>query len=298
MKKYIGIDGGGTKTKLIIIDADGHVLYQTEAGPTSIDTVSEKVISLTFKQLFRGILFDDVAGIFAGVGGVANQKDKQFLKNLIIEAIGKSIQIPVGVDNDVVNALAGSLGHDQGIVLVAGTGSAVYGRHAGQIWRTGGISAKEGDPGSAYDLGFQALRHLGKVIDGRCPMTNFGQDLMATLKISTYEQLAEFFQASDRTKIARIAPVVTSHHEDPYAQGIMNQAINELVLMVSTVYHRLGFKQCELGLVGSLANANTPYKANLIKHLYENLPLIKIIAPPKFDPVYGSALLARNGEKS
>lgn len=293
MKYYAGIDGGGTKTKLLIVNEQRQSVYETMAGPTSLDTVSRLVLKQTLASLFQKVPATiSLTSVFAGIGGVATNEDQKVVIESLPSVPCFHKKTLVGVDNDVKNALAGSLGHDQGMVLIAGTGSAVYGNYLGQSWRAGGISAKEGDPGSAYDLGFQALRHLGKVIDGRCPATAFSQDLMTTLNIKTYQSLATYFSQADRTAIAGISPVVTRHHEDPYAQGMMQTAINELVLMVTTVYRRLGFQGAELGLVGSLANANTPYKANLIHSLKKALPALTIIAPPRFEAVYGSALLA------
>lgn len=297
MKYYAGIDGGGTKTKLVIVNEQKTIVYQAEAGPTSLDTVSLKVIQQTLQQLFKDFpATNRLTAMFAGLGGVASGEDQQKVLTMLETLPGYHSGTILGADNDVKNALAGSLGHDQGMVLIAGTGSAVFGHYQEKSWRAGGISAKEGDPGSAFDLGFQALRHLGKVLDGRCPTTAFAQDLMVTLKLKSYEALATFFNQSDRTLIASISPVVTRHHEDPYAQSIIRQAINELVLMVTTVYHRLGFDKTELGLVGSLANANTPFKATLIQAIQQTIPKITVIAPPRHEPVFGSAILAMNLE--
>ncbi len=298
MKLYAGIDGGGTKTKLIIINELKEVIYEAFAGPSSIDTVSVDVIKQTFAELFTNVdPIHKITAIFAGLGGVADDKDKHIIRSILQGLPHVTGQTLYGVDNDVNNALAGSLGHDQGMVLIAGTGSVAYGHYRNQSWRAGGISAKEGDPGSSYDLGFQALRHLGKVVDGRCPSTAFSQDLMTALKVNDYPSLAKLLNTSTRTSIASISPIVTRHHEDPYAQGIMSQGINELVLMVSTVYRRLGFDKVELGLVGSLANANTPYKANLIQAIKKAIPNMTVIAPPRFEAVMGSALLAMALEK-
>lgn len=298
MKYYAGIDGGGTKTKLLIINEQKVTIFQAEAGPTSIDTVSLATIERTLSLLFQGVKLDQpLTAVFAGIGGIATEQDQQKILHLMRDLPFVDKHTLLQVDNDVINALAGTIGHDQGMVLIAGTGSAVYGHYQNKSWRAGGISAKEGDPGSAYDLGFQALRHLGKVIDGRCPATTFSQDLMTSLQLKNYQDLAIFYQQSDRTLIASISPMVTRHDGDPYAQGIMNRAIEELVLMVSTVYNRLGFQTTELGLAGSLANANTPFKAKLIQAIKQTLPKVTIIAPPRFDPVFGSVLLAMGLEK-
>lgn len=299
MKYYAGIDGGGTKTKVVIINEDKEVMFQAVAGPTSLDTVTLETIKKTLFSLFKSwTSASTLDGVFAGLGGIANEIDQESIIKILKTLPHVTNKTYLAADNDVKNALAGSLGHDQGMVLIAGTGSAVYGHYRKQSWRAGGISAKEGDPGSAYDLGFQALRHLGKVIDGRCPATAFSHDLMTSLKIKDYPTLAKFFNATDRTTIASISPIVTRHHEDPYAQGMMAKGIHELVLMVTTVYQRLGFQQTELGLVGSLANANTPYKSNLIQAIKKVIPSLTIIAPPRHDAGIGSALLAMPLEKA
>lgn len=299
MKRYAGIDGGGTKTKLIIINELKEVIFQANAGPTSLDTVTLETIQKTLISLVKswpnGATLD---GVFAGLGGIAGERDQERIVKILKTMPFVTNKTLLAADNDVKNALAGSLGHDQGMVLIAGTGSAVYGHHRKQSWRAGGISAKEGDPGSSYDLGFQALRHLGKVIDGRCPATAFSHDLMTSLRIKDYTSLANFYNTSDRTAVASISPIVTRHHEDPYAQGMMAKGIHELVLMVTTVYQKLGFQETELGLVGSLANANTPYKSNLIQAIKKAIPSMTIIAPPRFDAGIGSALLAMQLEKS
>jgi N-acetylglucosamine kinase len=293
MKYYAGIDGGGSKTKLMIINEQKKVIYLAEGGPTSIDTVPLSVIEKTIHDLFSNFQESKfVDAIFAGLGGVASASDQANIMDILRRLPVYHPSTLLGADNDVKNALVGSLGHDQGMVLIAGTGSAVYGHNQQNNWRSGGISAKEGDPGSAYDLGFQALRHLGKVLDGRCPMTAFAQDLIVTLNITNFQTLAAFFNQSHRTQIATIAPIVTRNNEDQFAQTIIRQAVMELVLMVTTVYNHLGFEKIELGLVGSLANANTPFKTSLIQAIQFALPQITVIAPPRFEPAFGSALLA------
>ena len=293
MKYFAGIDGGGTKTKLWIVNDQKKVVYQSDGGPTSLDTVTIETIQETLHQLFatfdRSIVLE---GLFAGIGGVSSVDDRQRVINVLQTLPHVHASTALGVDNDVKNALVGSLGHDSGMVLIAGTGSAVYGHHQGKTWRAGGISAKEGDPGSAFDLGFHALRHLGKVFDGRCKNTVFSEDISTSIKVSTFEDLAHFFNHTHRTVIASLSPIVTKHFQDPYAIQIMDQGIQELVLMVKTVYQKLEFNDVELGLVGSLANADTHYKKTLMKALLRELPKLTLVSPPKFEPVFGSVLLA------
>jgi hypothetical protein len=130
------------------------------------------------------------------------------------------------------------------------------------------------------------------VFDGRCKKTAFSEALSTSIKVSTFEDLAYFFNHTHRTMIASLSPIVTKHFQDPYAIQIMDQGIQELVLMVKTVYQKLEFKEVELGLVGSLANAETYYKKALTKDLLRELPKLTVISPPKFEPVFGSVLLA------
>ena len=91
------------------------------------------------------------------------------MKDLAI--VKETTKIKAG--NDVINALYGSLGGEDGIIIIAGTGSVSFGKNKDKIARAGGYCYQEGDAGSSYDLGYKALQHLARVIDNRYEETSF-----------------------------------------------------------------------------------------------------------------------------
>ncbi len=71
--------------------------------------------------------------------------------------------------NDMVCAWAGSLGGEDGINIVAGTGSIGYGERRGRSARAGGWGEVFGDEGSAYWIAVQGLNVFTRMSDGRLP---------------------------------------------------------------------------------------------------------------------------------
>ena len=71
------------------------------------------------------------------------------------------------VADDAEIALRATIPHGPGIVLVAGTGSVALADDGERLHRVGGLGWILGDEGSASWMGLQAMRHLGRVYDGR-----------------------------------------------------------------------------------------------------------------------------------
>lgn len=70
-----GIDGGGTKTKIILADLTGKVIGSTVVWPSSIDTVTfdEAIgsVSLGIETIMlQNKLSGEIVSIFAGLGGI------------------------------------------------------------------------------------------------------------------------------------------------------------------------------------------------------------------------------------
>lgn len=128
----IGIDGGGTSTKVTVMDAQHKVLGQGQGGPSSVDTVSGEVTSASILQAVTaayaqaGLSHDQKPhAIVAGLGGVVSESDKQLVRDIIkthFYAVER-----VEVCNDMVIALAGGCGCRPGIVMIMGTGAVAYG---------------------------------------------------------------------------------------------------------------------------------------------------------------------------
>jgi len=303
MKYFLGIDGGGTKTKVCLIDETGTILGYGNGGPSSIDTVDALTTFTSIKNALQEISSLPMKpfhlhGIFAGLGGVVTQNDKISLSTLLLDLPYTDASTQISVDNDAINALAsGELGQ-AGMVLIVGTGMVAYGQNPfGQTHKAGGWGYKEGDAGSSYDLGVQALKTLSRAFDKRIETSNFIQALAHHVGMKNSIDIIPIMDQywGQRTLIASLAPFVTKFANlgDYHAKAIIDKATDELALCVRAVYQNITYPNAHLVVVGSLGNADGYFKDQLHQKIQAISPLIKIIAP-SIDPAYAAAKLALN----
>lgn len=292
MKKlFLGIDGGGTKTALCLIDEKMNVVSQAQSGPSSYDTVTQDVFKANVLDALSKMKIEgEIVSVFAGLGGIACEEDAMVVTKTLktIKELENSI---IEVDNDVVNAYYSSIGNEFGIVAIIGTGSVAYGINNGKTHRCGGYCYQEGDAGSSYDLGRKALQYYAKVIDKRMPKTDFSEAIGKEINVYCFADLAHYFVNATRTELASLAKVVTKYSDNIEAKEIIENAVDAIVLMVSTVYKELEFKECVFSIIGSLGNADTLYRKLLLEKLNLAVPNLKYIYP-KYDAHLGSSIKA------
>jgi N-acetylglucosamine kinase-like BadF-type ATPase len=251
---YLGIDGGGTKTKAILTNEFGEILGIGYGGPSSIRTVSNEITRRSILDACQEALGDrkfPLRSVFAGLGDIESLKDKELVQSIINDMEFISDSTLIKVESDVYNALYAGLGnYKEGVSVIIGTGSVAFGIKDGLTKRVGGYSFKEGDPGSSFYLGRLCLWHISKVLDGRRSITSFGNELLnilgVTSRISYVEMLDDYY--NDRTKTAQLAKVVTSFASvgDKYAIEIMNDGVCAKQLKLSNKY---------VAIIGSLGKS-------------------------------------------
>ena len=270
-KYYLGIDGGGTKTSFIIIDEENNIVYKKECGPSAIDTVTLNEVKNVFIEGTKDFNHK-VESVFIGLGGIANENHILEVENIAKELplIKENTKIKAG--NDVINALYGSLGGEDGIIIIAGTGSVSFGKNKDKIARAGGYCYQEGDAGSSYDLGYKALQHLARVIDNRYEETSFSLALKEATNCYDYSSLAAYFISSSRTQIASLAKVVTKNQDDKFAKRIIINAVDEILLMIKAVYNTLEFNNQEIkfSIIVSRSLPIAPFSLHIISKTLRN----------------------------
>ena len=300
MKYYAGIDGGGTKTKVVIIDENENLVFENTSGPSSIDTVDNNTTLASFNQALepffkknRNVSFQ---AVFIGVGGIVSEQDCKQVEIFSRHIIGVSEHTLMRARNDMENALYSGLLFDEGIALICGTGMVAFGKNKeGSTHKAGGWGYREGDLGSSYDLGMRSLRHVIKAFDGRDTMSAFSKAIAKVIGMNNTEDFFHIINDKylDRTWIASLAPLVTAYSlkNDINAKHIVDHATDELALAVYAVAHKLGIKDSSLVIIGSLGHAKG-YQELLHTKIYNLLPNIHIIHP-KVDPAYAAALMAK-----
>ena len=296
---YIGIDGGGTKTKTMLVDEALQVLSVVETGPSSIRTVPFEMSMDHLEAGIRVVLEknDKIKALFAGLGDVTGESDSKAVKEALLKRLPELKEAVITVKNDVFNAHAGALAGEEGIALIIGTGSVAFGvDHTGKAHRAGGYSYKEGDLGSAYGLGSQALRLLGKVYDGRAEGSALTDKLFEHFGIASFPDMVALYDTTytARTEVAKLGPIITEFAAkgDVNARMIIDKATDELLLMVRAVDHALAFKQKQLGIIGSLGQADTLHRKMFLEKL-NDYDAEYAVFNAKEDPAFGAAILAK-----
>lgn len=295
----IGIDGGGTKTMATLMNEKGEVLGIGLAAASGLNTV---MLHVTRNHIFDAVenAFEDaglemcvVDVICAGIGGLVT-KEHQVIVNHILSVLPcYEPSTIIHSTNDVNNALSGGLAGDYGVCAIASTQAASYGKDQfHNTHRCGGYGFKEGDAGSAYALGRDAIKHAVRAFDGRIEKTPFSMFLLEELKINSIidvmERMDEYY--NDRLKTANLAVIVTrfANMNDKHALEIVSKNVNELVDCVKGVYEKINANN-KCALIGSLANADGVFKELLVQKIKEFKPDVEII-PWKFIPVIGACL--------
>jgi N-acetylglucosamine kinase-like BadF-type ATPase len=299
MKYYLGIDGGGTKTKVWVINQKEETIFTKTAGASSIDTVTSdatlKHVTMALDGI-KSICGNDFefTSIFAGIGGITTKEDEENVAQLLRQLPGASENTKIIARNDMEIALASGLCGD-GIALIVGTGMVAFGKKGEETHKCAGWGYKEGETGSGYDLGMQAIRMMIRAYDHRIEGTAFTEEVFKTLGMNKVTDIVAIINNlwGKRTKIAALAPLVTKHANlnDPHALEIIKIAANEVFLAIKGVYKSLNMQSPPLVIIGSLGNAPGVYRNMIIERVLELDPNINITAP-KIDPAQAAAFLA------
>src|SRR5438046_5238242 len=168
----LGIDAGGTKTICLLADERG-VIHAEGHGPgANLHGKGELAVEKVLHEVMETAIGDRAivpAAICLGIAGV-DREDEAATVRAIMQRIGYKSRVLVV--NDALIALVAGAGDDPGIVIIAGTGSIVYGRNAArEAARAGGWGHMIGDEGSGYWIGREALAAGMRRADGRGPLT-------------------------------------------------------------------------------------------------------------------------------
>jgi N-acetylglucosamine kinase-like BadF-type ATPase len=298
---FLGIDGGGTRTRVFVTDAAGQLTASAEAGLSNPIHASADELRANLQSPIRaalgriGMTPSACISAFAGMAGVTTEQGRTFLKHVLGES-GLS-QATLGVDHDIRVALAGGLALRPGVALIVGTGSSCYGRTAdGRTWQTGGWEALISDEGSAYFLAREAIAAAVRMADGRDTETPLQNTVFDWLGISHVADILS--RLGDRTftrsRLASFAPTVVSLAEqgDLPALEILDRGASLLAQMVSANHGRLPTGHGpDVVITGGLGTAETLYRTRITTAIHAQLPSAHI-HHPELAPAVGAALLA------
>src|SRR5437588_5602630 len=250
----LGIDAGGTKTGCLLADGSGNILAEARAGAANLHSSGELAVEKALHDVMETALGDRPirpAAVCVGIAGVDREEEASAVRAIMRRLGYKS---GVVVVNDALIALAAGAGDAPGIVIVAGTGSIVYGRNAQEeAARAGGWGHILGDEGSGYWIGREALTAVMRAVDGRGPATRLTDDVVAHFNIADTSHLPRIVYDREvpRMSVAALGPIVQRASElgDAVATHLLERAAEELVLAARSVATKLEMRGDEFPFV-------------------------------------------------
>ena len=243
----IGVDGGGSKTVVLLADSECHVLGRAAGGPSNYQVVGQQAAGAALSQTIRAAFAEAnlelcaPAAICLGLSGVDRPADQAVIQAWVNEEMPGT---PAAIVNDAELVLAAGTPEGWGVALICGTGSIAYGcTPGGQAARAGGWGYLLGDEGSGYAIGMAALRAVARASDGRAPQTTLTRAILEHWSLTAPQELiGRIYQGRIPTQeIAALARLVdtAASDQDRVAQSILQEAGHELALAVSAVAQKL-----------------------------------------------------------
>ncbi|HEX9037369.1 MAG TPA: BadF/BadG/BcrA/BcrD ATPase family protein [Ktedonobacterales bacterium] len=301
---FLGVDGGGSKTRAVVVDGAG-----VERGAATTGCSNYKVAGLggaarniadAAAQAGAGAGHSGpCAAAWVGLAGIDGDADLALLTPHL-----RGLARTVRLTNDAELLLA-ALPDQVGVALIAGTGSIAVGRNAAGIAaRAGGWGHLLGDEGSGYTLGQQALIAALRAADGRGQPTILLERILTEWGATNAEALADrVYGEENRGAIAYLAPLVlrAAHEGDAAARRITRRGARELALAGAALAARLGADPAAplaFALGGSLLLRDESYREAVLRALARRLQIgeIALVEQPALSAARAARALLRAGE--
>ena len=289
--KIIAIDAGGTKARFALYDENGTVLKSVEhpsLHPLQVGySKMAQALRLGVDSLCENESVDFISFGLAGYG--MNPKIRKSIENAIKRQFKHD---RYSIQSDVDCALMSALKGNDGIMVIAGTGSIALSQYQGVRSRVGGWGYWIGDEGSAFWIGKEVLSVFSKMADGRLKKSALYDCVMDSLVLSDESELIKILSEHKRPKeaIASLARVcyLASTKGDKHAIKIFKDAAYELAQLIEASLR----KNPELKTI-RLSGGVFESGDVILKPLKEMLDSSLDIQPISNPPLYGAYLIGK-----
>ena len=301
MKYIMGVDGGGTHSRVLVTDLNGNEIYQGIGKSTNIESNSLETVQKNFKDLFQEFhnksdySKEECISICVGTAGADTPEAVDLLTGLIGNL---GYQCFIEVLNDSEIALAAETKGKPGIIIISGTGSIGFGVNGyGEKWRVGGFGYLVGDEGSGYWVARKGIGAALQDFDRSGEKTLLTEMLTEHLKLERFDKILDFIYSTNKSEIAKLATLVIQGCEqgDIVSKEILDKAATYLARMVITLAKELQMtKQSYPVIYGGGFLTNSPGLCSSVSDkILIQYPLLKPF-PLKKEAQWGAVYIAAN----
>lgn len=283
MTLTLALDCGGSTSVAAVVES-GRVIERVDLPGANLYSHGAEAIAAVVQQAMDRL--PGVEAIVVAAAGVRGAEDQ----DRVIEALREAgIDLPLAVYPDTRAALRAA-GIRQGVVLVAGTGSAAIAVGPRGEARVGGWGSVLGDEGSGAWLGLRMVRAVVRAADEGRDLPALRSAILDQLTLASVQDLRRL-ASSPPAVFASLAPILGQLlvAGDPIAAELVHEAVEELARLVILAASGADLaRPVSVVLVGGLTRAIDVLPALLEDRLGNGY----VVGGPEEEPVMGAYHLA------
>jgi glucosamine kinase len=283
---FLGFDGGGTKTECLLSNAQGEILARSIAGPSNPlrtgytrawFSLSEAADAVLSRQKIRA---GDIRALCAGLGGAGRSGVEKRITTFFERSFPNA---RARVTTDLEIAFEAAFGTGEGIILLAGTGSAAFGRDtSARIARAGGRGPWFSDEGSAFDIGRRAFAAIARAEEHRAPETALSQRLLAWHQARNWDSLLDRVCKNPDDVFPQTFPLVAQLADkgDAVSCEILSSAATCLAELAGCVAGELGWgdREVDVAKAGGVYGRSKYFDAAIESELKKLMPAARLVS--------------------
>ena len=289
----LGIEGGGTRTTAMLVDAGNREIQSATFGPGNVRLLDDERLAKLMCDIARKFASPDSIGI--GLAGARNEKDRRRVKTAVARAWNTT---PCHITHDLDIALGNP--KVAAVLVLSGTGSCCYGKTTdGRTAKMGGWGHILGDKGSGFEIGLRALKAVVFYFDRDGTWSRLGERLLMATGGNEPDDLIEWVATADKDAVAALTPEVflASKKRDQIARDILKGAASVLAKDAVNCAKKLYQKKepIDFVLAGGVLR-NQPAFAKTVGEAIKTQWSKASVRTQKRDGVWGAIEMARNLE--
>lgn len=293
MKVYICVDAGGTSTKVAIFHCNGEMLATGvgKSGSPAVDIRNwyqhiDDTIQLALSKL--AIEEVEIAYIEMGVSGISALSSHQEIDDFFEKKYHSKCEIT----SDTLTALYSVMEENDssGIVVISGTGVAIYGEHMGKNHLIGGWGHLIRERGSAYAIVHDLVVEMIDKYESGKTLDSLEEGFLLALGFQSVRDLNHLFYQHSKDEIAKWSTYIKACAQKGdrhaiallYAQGIaLGEQVEHLSRFLSIP------SKTKIGLRGGFLEYEGQYIIKGIQDYFNQRNIIFTFENDKIDQMIG-----------
>lgn len=300
-KVIIAVDAGGTKTKVVALNENKEIVYETIGGPGSPASVKEealKNITELVLEVYNNVKDEYIVSfVQMGLSGFGVLKDVPRFENEISNLVNCEVSVRSDADLGLYSIIEDK--YEEGILVISGTGSVVAGINHGKILMVGGYGVLLTETGSSYASVKMLVTNIIHRYEETLTFSKLGSEFMELLGAKDLGYFRIFMYRNTKAEIADYSKFISKKalEGDEEAIDILKQSGMALADSVRKIYKNLNISNdAILGFRGSFINKAPYVKEELLKTL-EQFGINLKVYEGSDDPIYGAYYMAKRKGK-